>query len=424
MMLMAWGASAHVDDTIKMFYANVPIMENMTLAFTGYSNAVIIPDSVNYVTFADPLASTTKLPTLSSSGTSEVRLFEIASKPGTPRLVVHLDISNIREFVVKDYSQVVMPCLRTEKLVVSASDWSQFSVTKVDESDSLVVDCLKCSADDYSQIHLDVPMRWVTREELSSSRHGVITLLDETGKTVNYNEVKSAERKFTVQIPSVDSELGVTKKRKSTSRVSSGAIRFLWGFNNWGDQPYSGFSKMAEPYALHTSFSNYQLESNYRVLNGRYWHIGGGFGYSSEVYKFDNTLPVILADGEAGGHQFCTDDAQGFSSCATRLVARYITMPLEVIWTPRTKLHLSLTVIPGVNLNTKHTGLKYKYVEGGKTMKDYASTSSVMNPFKCDVRFAIGNNDFKLFVQPSLVPIFEDMPTKIYPIRFGIQLGE
>ena len=46
-----------------------------------------------------------------------------------------------------------------------------------------------------------------------------------------------------------------------------------------------------------------------------------------------------------------------------------------------------------------------------------------MEQWKFDVRLSIGTPDFSIYLQPSLLPIYTDYGSSIYPVRIGLFLS-
>lgn len=199
---------------------------------------------------------------------------------------------------------------------------------------------------------------------------------------------------------------------------------FLWGFTNWGDSPITGLMKMPGAYNLKTSFSSYQLGWNYAFVMTPHWQVKLGVNYESDVYKFTNDY----VDLTTNGIEVIPEASQPVSGdWSSKMVTRYVSLPITVGYRSNDKPHhfrVDLAAVPGLCFNTRHTGIKHKVdAYSGDNFKSVSDISSVLNPYKLDVRFDISARNLKLFVQVPTLPLFNDpsMP-KIYPIKLGFML--
>ena len=126
------------------------------------------------------------------------------------------------------------------------------------------------------------------------------------------------------------------KKRRKYSVADRTNFDFHWGFNNWGDQWYNGLMKMEGPYNLRTSFSSYQLSENYAIVMTPHTKLSIGIGYESDVYKFtdnyvsmDVTNGALMTQDQAGVDAVSNVAGSNLGNWSTRLVTRYVTMPIE-----------------------------------------------------------------------------------------------
>ena len=223
------------------------------------------------------------------------------------------------------------------------------------------------------------------------------------------------------------------KKRRKYSVADRNNFDFHWGFNNWGDQWYNGLMKMEGPYNLRTSFSSYQLSENYAIVMTPHTKLSIGIGYESDVYKFtdnyvsmDVTNGALMTQDQAGVDAVSNVAGSNLGNWSTRLVTRYVTMPIEFEYRDKGVLRnfrISLGVIPGLSFSSKNTGLKHELEQRGRNYQDSQSgVSRFINPYKLDVRLTFKRKGLGMFLQVPTLPVFIDTATKVYPIKIGFML--
>ncbi len=223
------------------------------------------------------------------------------------------------------------------------------------------------------------------------------------------------------------------KKRRKYSVADRTNFDFHWGFNNWGDQWYNGLMKMEGPYNLRTSFSSYQLSENYAIVMTPHTKLSIGIGYESDVYKFtdnyvsmDVTNGALMTQDQAGVDAVSNVAGSNLGNWSTRLVTRYVTMPIEFEYRDKGVLRnfrISLGVIPGLSFSSKNTGLKHELEQRGRNYQDSQSgVSRFINPYKLDVRLTFKRKGLGMFLQVPTLPVFIDTATKVYPIKIGFML--
>ena len=182
---------------------------------------------------------------------------------------------------------------------------------------------------------------------------------------------------------------------------------------------------MSAPYSLGTTFSSYQLALIHTPLNIKHWVIGIGIGYESDVYRFSGDVYTSVVPTQTPDVNTFDRIEHANAKWASRLVARYVTMPLSVMYKTSKKFGIALAAIPGLNYTSGNTGLKHK----GKSFTDNAKVtnvedvSRVMNPYKLDARLTLVFSNIGVFVQMPTMPVFKNMDRDVYPIKFGFILG-
>ncbi len=248
-------------------------------------------------------------------------------------------------------------------------------------------------------------------------------------------ELKSIIDEFANTYDSVSSSASGKLSAKSNKRRYSVSDRtnfdFHWGFNNWGDTWYNGLMKMEGPYNLRTSFSSFQLSENYAIVMTPHFKLSLGIGYESDVYKFSDNYVSMGSDGAlATENQAGVDAVSGVTGTSlgdwsTRLVTRYVTMPIEIEYRDKSILKsfkLALGIVPGLSFNSSHTGLKHELERKGRNYQDVQDVSKYINPYKLDVRLTFKRKSFGVFIQVPTLPLFIDTDTKVYPIKIGFMI--
>lgn len=457
MLLTAFTAMAKdEDDTIKIYRVtmagNVP-----KVSISGYANVSIVGDTISYLTAEGGLLDSGKDKKPEFSYNSQEGL-TISARPGAKPLVVHLKQEGNWEIFTEDYATVtVSQASGMSVLRINTSDYSQVSVMPSSDKDTLRVNTIGLRAEDFSKISVVVPcagdilrmksedfatlhvsyFRGATLFE-SVSDFAKLTIDSYDGViSYEYNDVEEyadkvrskVDRKVDkLRIPNL-SHLPSTGLKGESSKKNTNKpgfhLSFAWAFNNWGDAPLSGLSGMSGTYSLGTTFSSYQLALIYTPLNVKHWVIGIGVGYESDIYRFSgdtytSVLPTDNPDVSTFGYKVL-----GNGTWSSRLVARYVTLPISFMYKPTKKFGIGLAAIPGLNYTSSNTGLKHKgksFFDNSK-MSDVEDVSRVMNPYKLDARLTLAFGNIGVFVQVPTMPVLKNMDREVYPIKFGFILG-
>lgn len=219
------------------------------------------------------------------------------------------------------------------------------------------------------------------------------------------------------------------KKRKHYDFGDRSGLKFLWGWNNWGDGIANGLMSFDDGYELTTTFTSYQLSFDYGFIMTPSFVAFVGLGYESDVYRFSNSL-VELTPTPTGEMAFtaATPTTPGYKEGRTKLVTRYVTLPIGIGFNIH-DINIELTAIPGMGYCSNATGVKTKIkTTDGSSKKVEHTINHYLNPYKFDARLSIGWGNIGMFFQPSFMPVFltdgdNRMDRKVYPVKFGFQLG-
>ena len=440
LMLMAFNAKAgDIDDTLKVFRINF-YQKVESVKLSGYCKVEIVNDSVEYLEYSNPNKSGTPKGLEYGIGGKYGRQLRIETIPGVDRLRLHLVLDASTDIHTEDYAQVDVLCpSNIVKLSVSAEDYSKVTINAERGVDTLRARRIKLAAEDYASVSLGVPcaMDDIALKAQDYAKVNVSYCRGENLKSYEQDKGKVDVESFhvtntefsaliedeEVESPSVIRQLAEERKALAHWHDDDFRIDFLWGFLNWGDKPYNGLMRMGGSYALNTSFSSYQLEAVYYPFVNNHWHLGIGLGYASDVFKFVDDYVYLGAD-PTGATTFVSEiPIEG--DCSTRLVARYVYLPLVVRWEPSSSsdFFIGLAAIPGLNYNNRHTGMKYRTVYNDGNSTRHSDAARVMSPFRLDARLSIGVPNFYAYLQMPTIPMNTGMDKDVYPIKLGIAIS-
>ncbi len=209
---------------------------------------------------------------------------------------------------------------------------------------------------------------------------------------------------------------GQPKKKWSTNTILTCDLVLGYGYLNWAQN--NPFSEPAGSDAHSLKWSNrWDIMLAFKLFPDNPIYFSTGVGYQSNVFRFEDGLSLYpFEDGVA---------PVGFSAEKTKLVARYITVPLMLNFRLARRVELHLGAIGGLNYRNSHTGFKASYSQDGE--KHELSTGSSFNnfaTFKADAFVGIELCNFTFYVSHSLTDMFDNAyPKSLYPFSFGIMLG-
>lgn len=445
-LLMATSVHANTgtDDTLKAF--RVHFSQKLDIVqFSGYCKVEVVNDSVEYLEYCDPSISERPKGMTYETGESRYHYrLKLNTPPGCPKLRLHLLMEASTKISTEDYAQVDLLCpANMVKLSVSAEDYSKVNVAALPSIDTLRARHIVLKAEDYSTVSLKTPcvldeiglraddyanisVAFCKGDKLVSIQndHGRVDVASHQMGQTDFSAVfQDDEKESAVDRLITNNESG-RLKQKISSNTSDFRFDFLWGFHNWGSTPFNGLMRMKDGYALNTTFSSYQLEAVYYPLVNSHWRLGVGLGYGSDVYKFANGNVVLIQDAEQQT-MFLNKPQDDGGQWSTRLVARYIELPLVVRWSPSgsNSFFIGLAAIPGLNYNGKHTGLKHDVEYPSGNYNDKTSAAEILNPFRLDARLSIGWQRFYAFAQMATMPVNTGMNKAVYPIKVGLAIS-
>ena len=437
LLLSAWGVHATTDDTISVFRARFD-HKLLWVQFEGYCNVTIVPDTVEYLEFVDPVRGVLDYKRIrtSYSGRKNDNL-TLSADPGVGAMRLHLIMHGLNHVYVKEYANVTMAVPDSvSRIIMMTKDYSQLTIVpNGGEVDTLRVQSIDLCSKHYSNISMNVPCV-ADNAKFTATEYSKIHVAYCGGENMIASEDMFS--KVTVDHYNVfHTEMtgpyfGDVSQPTHRIRHDDFRIDYLWGFTNWGTTPWNAFSTMYDDYDISTTFSSYQLEATYFPYINQTFSVGIGLGYESDVYKFRNgkvSLACSDVDGTVVGTFVSTqDDSHVWRS---RLVARYVTMPITLQFSPdrqHPSFFLGLTLVPGLNFNNRKTGLTQvgENIQETIITHDPIGMAGFMQSFKFDVRLSLAWTRYLYgFVQLPTMPLFDGMDKKIYPVKLGfvISLG-
>ena len=206
---------------------------------------------------------------------------------------------------------------------------------------------------------------------------------------------------------------------RRSKRYSWGAnLDFAWGFHNWGKDRFNGLAGTDGDAAVRTSFNHILLTFNYPVLYSRHVALYAGLGLEWDKYKFHRG--DIHFDQTAEPYHFVNGP---IANSESRLLTRYVILPIEVKFNLGRHWKLALAAIPGLHWSGSHTGLRRDITSGDDetNVKDF-SVNPYIAPYKLDARISVQYRSLGVYFQTSMLPAFKDSCDELFPVKFGIIL--
>lgn len=202
------------------------------------------------------------------------------------------------------------------------------------------------------------------------------------------------------------------------------SLQLSYGPLSWSRMNSSDdlFASPSGDYALKFWSGQRWMIGFYTTFFPKSWvSIHTGVLYQSDVFKFKNNV-----DWDGNGTKAITSTT---TSNESKIVARYVDIPLILgfnvgkAW--QSSFAVDMGVIGGLNFRTSHTGFKTNYDNNGKHIEESWGTEyNNFNKLKLDAHFGVKWNDFQIYCEQALTPLFKDnTETKVYPFSFGVMIG-
>lgn len=194
----------------------------------------------------------------------------------------------------------------------------------------------------------------------------------------------------------------------------------ILGWSNRVSNVDNLFSSPSGQYSLNCG-SSWNLGFRYEFKLNRRWTISTGLGYESNIFSFKNNVKLSDVNGERR-IGFETDPKIDAES---KLVARYLTLPLFVKFRVVKNFAFHVGAIGGLNFRTSSTGFKRDYdIPHGEVEERWGANYSNFKPVKLDVQAGFGWGDLNFYVKYALTPLFKANTEKeVYPYSVGVSFG-
>lgn len=208
------------------------------------------------------------------------------------------------------------------------------------------------------------------------------------------------------------------KNKINKGRIWGPGIDFAWGFHNWGKDRFNGLAGTDDDAAVRTSFNHILLTFNYPVLTSKRVALYAGLGLEWDKYKFHRG--DVHFDLTAEPYHLYNGTVANSDS---RLLTRYVILPIEVRFDLGRHWKLGLAAIPGIHWSGSHTGLRRDITSGDDetNIKDF-SVNPYINPYKLDARIAVQYRFIGVYFQASMLSAFKGSCDELFPVKFGIIL--
>ena len=411
-------------------------MVPLTLSAQTYSQP--IPDNITEIRVEDNARLTVSEGTEASIASDSDK--RVATARGS-RLIfsdntsaeITLPAGRSMNFVADDRSEIIFRGSfgQRQQFSLITNDYSSASFSG-SLADTLRTTDLNLRADDYSRINSDIvisslnfnfqandyaAINLACKNKHHSSGTGTIYINDKA--TIDFN-ICSGDT--TTPFDATSTHLIPVKPQSGTTRKASFwrrrdvALNFAWGFHNWGSEPLGGFSGVDGPASVRTSFNHIHLSVDVPLVGTRHTGLYLGLGLEWDRYKF--TTPEVFFDPATSTFSDGTEQ-----DCSSRLLTRYVVVPLTLRIDLWHDWHLSLAALPGIHWSGSHTGLRREYETSDREeLQKDQSINQHINPYKLDLRATLTYEWFGLYLQVPTRSTMKSPMQDLYPIRFGVML--
>ncbi|MDD2577592.1 MAG: outer membrane beta-barrel protein, partial [Bacteroidales bacterium] len=235
---------------------------------------------------------------------------------------------------------------------------------------------------------------------------------------IPFNSSKSKEDN--ILNDKVESEK-IKAQKQGKDRVNT-SLQLGYGILGWSNRVSSVDNLFASPkgqYSLSYSDS-WSLGFRYEYKLNKRWAISTGLGYESNIFRFENN--VLLTD--INGDKRIDFDLSPIET-ESKLVARYVTVPLFVMFKVHKSFNVHVGAIAGVNFRTSSTGFKRDYeIPNAEVEERWGKKYDNFKPLKLDVQAGFGWNSINFYAKYSLIPLFKDnKEIEVYPFSVGVSFG-
>lgn len=212
------------------------------------------------------------------------------------------------------------------------------------------------------------------------------------------------------------------KAQKQDKDKLNFSLQVGYGILGWSNRVSSIDNLFASPKGQYTlSYSDsWSLGFRYVYKLNKRWVISTGLGYESNIFRFENN--VMLTD--INGDKRIDFDLSPIET-ESKLVARYVTLPLFVKFKVYKSFNVHVGAIAGVNFRTSSTGFKRDYeIPNAEVEERWGTKYDNFKPLKLDVQAGFGWNSVNFYAKYSVISMFKDnKEVAAYPFSVGVSLG-
>ena len=310
--------------------------------------------------------------------------------------------------------------------------------------DTIVIDNLNIIARDNASIIVESPVKNSTIKISNKDAAMVKFINNVVAQTLDYNNEDSGNL-FIKDIISAKGPCGgnyidfngtgchpyIEKPEGFYSAAQRFNLGFYFGWNNWGDAPMNGFVSLPGAYEANTTLSALNFELSYSLICRPHFASGIGIGIGRNKMKLTN--PLVQYDENGKGLVIADENSESnignLNNWTSDYFLRQVSLPIHFTYYASSKhfssFTTSITVIPMLHFATKKAGLNnhYEDMSGQQVNLHESNTNNPLKAFNCDIRLSVGYSWLNVYVQTSLLPVFDKAKmnnTKIYPVSIGL----
>lgn len=201
-------------------------------------------------------------------------------------------------------------------------------------------------------------------------------------------------------------------------------LNWFWGFNNWGNRPFSGFGGVSGDASATHYFMNLGFSFDYPLVSKRHFGIYAGLGLDEVLIHFENPMvnatPTGFQASISSSMVQTTINTMDPDNWDSYYSSAALTVPVTFSFEPwkYDGLCIRLSAIPGV-IFSGYLSQRYN----SKSVQINASDREIRkqaNPFMLDARLTLQYSDFGIYTQVATVPLFKSGFEPLYPVKFGL----
>lgn len=198
---------------------------------------------------------------------------------------------------------------------------------------------------------------------------------------------------------------------------------FGMGVNGWLSNGSFTLPKSQDYMSLNYGKSlNFQLNLEKDIhLYKNYINLVTGIGFEWNQYQFSNKTRLNPDSNYTYG---IIDSTNAFNYKKNRLKTAFVNVPVLLEFNtnknPKKAFHIAIGVIGGYKLGSR---TRQVLEQNGNDIKIIRKDDYNINPFRVNAHASIGYNNFTLYADYALTPLFENgKGPKLYPFTIGVKL--